>query len=840
MAGRTRNILAKYRGLEVDRPINHTPSGAVRIGMNVSRTDTVWSGRRGFDEWDITFAAANPYPLLQIMPFAPSTGDWFLGVKVGSIPSGERFTGGLAVTPVYSVTAAAPTALSWHALTLAPAGSIALSPTDAGSWFVWRDRLYVFDTTGGQKWGYTTTLKPNNNLYDCWIPGMNGHVGPILAAAAPGAKSGWYFVGATMYNSATKEWSNIQDLQGTALYTAFNDADSPTGGISVTNWLTATTGIYHESTNSNYEWDKLGLACTMGTTDVKGGAASPSLNFHIEQEYARSEATAHPTHNPALELADEALSIRPRHDNGWGPPPLARHACCNGDTAVYGGTTDDPGMVALSRTGFPCSIPGDNDYTIGGLNVTWKAEPFDGFRSHAVEGMITGIGWTGSKFIVATTAKIYWLMRRGGDFTLVADASGGTCISHTGCVSTQTGVYMVGPGELNRASRKGVENLAFERFATMLDQIPSAAVLRASIGNPQAQTVVAAFTQEQEVWIATAWTAIGGCTEAVREDYAGGGSVFKTLDVAYSGTTHAYQFFPDAPATNDAVYFKVAASGTSAAAIALWLAIGRSAAYASTAVIGWEYYNGSAWAALTVKDSTNPDDTTGGRPFLDDGLIVATAPADMAEVTINGVAGMWIRARVLTGKASSMTRVPMLQPEGPRRIFVYDTLRDEMVGYMDPKNLRGASITSMQELALPSGSPRMLIGLEDGRILSFPSENYYDTESGAYHLGYSTEWLAYIGQEQRADGHKLGTLWAHTGTLGGTIGLTVALVQTGTDEPDPPVRLVTASNSIVDTGVDADTAGGLHGKFFRVGISTTISQSPQWELIDLIVESKDE
>ncbi len=60
----------------------------------------------------------------------------------------------------------------------------------------------------------------------------------------------------------------------------------------------------------------------------------------------------------------------------------------------------------------------------------------------------------------------------------------------------------------------------------------------------------------------------------------------------------------------------------------------------------WEYYNGTAWASLAVKDTTDPTGNDGNRPFQRSGKISFTPPADWCQTTINSQAAWWVRCRI--------------------------------------------------------------------------------------------------------------------------------------------------------------------------------------------------
>lgn len=111
-----------------------------------------------------------------------------------------------------------------------------------------------------------------------------------------------------------------------------------------------------------------------------------------------------------------------------------------------------------------------------------------------------------------------------------------------------------------------------------------------------------------------------------------------------AGYTSNWQLFPDVPLDNDAVYF------ASLSTIPYCeLAIDINVVQASTGgCFTWEYWNGAAWAALTVVDHTSAAATDGSRAFERDGAIHWVPPADWAQATIDGVTTYWVRCRVST------------------------------------------------------------------------------------------------------------------------------------------------------------------------------------------------
>ena len=104
---------------------------------------------------------------------------------------------------------------------------------------------------------------------------------------------------------------------------------------------------------------------------------------------------------------------------------------------------------------------------------------------------------------------------------------------------------------------------------------------------------------------------------------------------ANSAAANDMTVLPAVPAVNDAYYF-----GAAYTFDGITLNIGTQGAGSWT--ITWEYYNGSAWAALVGVT----DDTTGFTAAAGSHNVVFTRPADWATVAVGGLTHYWIRARV--------------------------------------------------------------------------------------------------------------------------------------------------------------------------------------------------
>lgn len=131
----------------------------------------------------------------------------------------------------------------------------------------------------------------------------------------------------------------------------------------------------------------------------------------------------------------------------------------------------------------------------------------------------------------------------------------------------------------------------------------------------------------------------------------GGAQALLSASGAAGGYTANYQLYPDSPADDDAAYF-----GAAVPFAELALDIDTAAVYSGDALV-WEYWNGSAWSALTLAyDGTDSTAQDGLRTAQRDGAISFVPPTDWASTTVNSQAGYWIRGRLGTG--ANMTTSP--------------------------------------------------------------------------------------------------------------------------------------------------------------------------------------
>ena len=131
-----------------------------------------------------------------------------------------------------------------------------------------------------------------------------------------------------------------------------------------------------------------------------------------------------------------------------------------------------------------------------------------------------------------------------------------------------------------------------------------------------------------------------------QEDNSGASFVDETID-ASSNATGDVAMYPATPAINDAFYLSHTEQFDS-------VRIDILTAAAGTHTLLWEYWNGSAWASLTV----TRDDTTNMTAVGTDSIVQWTIPGNWAATTVNGSSSLfYVRLRI--SAFTSMTTVPL-------------------------------------------------------------------------------------------------------------------------------------------------------------------------------------
>lgn len=166
----------------------------------------------------------------------------------------------------------------------------------------------------------------------------------------------------------------------------------------------------------------------------------------------------------------------------------------------------------------------------------------------------------------------------------------------------------------------------------------------------------------------------------------GGVQATFSLSGAESGYTANYQLFPDSRADNDAIYF-----GHSVGFCEMAIDMATAATYSGNAVT-WEYYNGSAWSALTIsRDSTDTTAQDGLRPFQQDGAVAFIPPTDWAATTVDGQSAYWVRARLST--AAATTNSPTSNSKNHETVAPTDGMAPRQAGTVTEIRLSDAAAT---------------------------------------------------------------------------------------------------------------------------------------------------
>ena len=209
-------------------------------------------------------------------------------------------------------------------------------------------------------------------------------------------------------------------------------------------------------------------------------------------------------------------------------------------------------------------------------------------------------------------------------------------------------------------------NLNIER-GDWLDQIPgsSEAVSTFVIGSEYSSNGI---TFTPSIYMPTNITHI----------YVDNGGVFGSNLVAST----AFNLLPAAPAINDAIYF---GNDNNEPIFSAIFDIGT--AWTGTSIAGvWEEYRSGSWGTIiTQNDETDDFTTTGVNGFW---YLPSTATQ---QVTINSVAGNWIRFRVTT--ATGVTTVPTQQNR-----IVY-CANDSVLNY-DPNNTNFGTLPSLAKIEI--------------------------------------------------------------------------------------------------------------------------------------------
>jgi hypothetical protein len=833
---------ASWRGLHTEGDMNRLPGGTADTALNVCINRTSLAGRLGFGEFCATPPAAG-HAILNLTCAEFSNGQVHLVCKCS-----DGFLYRMQLHPTAGT--------AWTKITDLWGGHNTL---DAGTFFFWADRLHYGDRVGWTRWfpvsidanlaayavgttydkgdearysgvNYRST-QPSNKGHTpsstsawwttgIWKDGIQSNTGAIMEPAAGGQLDGWYRAVVTKCNSVTEEESNISGPQAEAVESRIAHGR---GGLSIANASTILAA------DASYEWDKIRIYRSMGQTEKIQGQQCFSYRYYIDAEVPRTATSA------GLNKADKVLQYHGVFQNAGAVPPACRHACYDGSRAVYAdiylALSAIPGQIQTSLPGYPTMVPIPVTYVAGTPTVdstTVVPKPWSGIMGIGAAGMITGIGAVGGRFLVYTQNSVTYLARMS-DGRLMAQPSGapGGCLSEHGVVTGRLGIHAIGKSVWLLATSQGIGNLAKDNFTPTLDAIPAA------YAN---QTVGAAYGLRQEVWMAVSRGLPYDCDYVKVICTAGRSDIAATA--ALSSMKHDYQLYPDSgsAAANDAAYFGWTAKPS---AVELNLLVSRQAAYTGDDVLTWEYSKtGPTWATWTpTDDTTHPTIRDGGVSFEDDGAITGVSPSDWTSVTVASQAAYWLRARITDAAAAAKLGVPpILRNPGATRILIFDEGRGELVSMYDPRNLGGAKIQAMWEVRSPSHTPRMMLGLSDGRTLYWPTALYTDGDSEG-EFDYPTCWQGYFLQERRETDMRLDRVSFLMGATDTDHGVTVGMSGVPTAQKSGVTDSQLTANLTNDRDIrGAEFYGNLSGNLFRAKFSTTVLGSAEWTVNDMILE----
>lgn len=129
----------------------------------------------------------------------------------------------------------------------------------------------------------------------------------------------------------------------------------------------------------------------------------------------------------------------------------------------------------------------------------------------------------------------------------------------------------------------------------------------------------------------------------------------KYYNLAVSGTAAGYaanyQPFPGTEAIGDAIYFGYASKFG-----AMYMDMSATVGVYNADACTWEYWNGTAWGAMTVYDETDTTAQDGKRPFQASGYIILNVGDKWQTTDVDSQNAYWIRCRIT---AVEVTTTPL-------------------------------------------------------------------------------------------------------------------------------------------------------------------------------------
>jgi len=479
-------IRGQFGGLNTDLPFGKVPSGTAREALNVTVRNGQLQKRFGFSEYEDAINSTSP--ILNVFCVTFADGDVYLVAKLNVSSVGKLYT-----TQIYNATTKAATDISWSEIDIATS-VITLSATEPGWGFLWRDRFHYFDgSTYGVRWN------PDVNTAKAYRAGIKAGATATIAAAGAGSgvggKVGNYHAHLAYRNSATQEEGTVSaPCQAASTGFCTTRPSESTGGIAVAS----------ETLPTDYEITGRHAYCTMGNTESleDGGEPAECFSYRAYPDTTQDNGSA-----MGLHKADHVLDKQHPFTNAGGLPPAAKCGAWTGQQAVYGGLSVG-GKIMFSIPNFPTSVPQIVSYSATEVTGTtdlkalwpkpWIGEAF-------FDGMAVAIRSAGGLVALYTPNSTYQIRSGATGKLFPAKAHGSFgCVSPLAACAAGGEIHALANGAWTIARMDGIGNLAHERFATTLAEIPAGYQYLASM---------AYYGFQDQVWAAVVKT---GATVAQR------------------------------------------------------------------------------------------------------------------------------------------------------------------------------------------------------------------------------------------------------------------------------------------------------------------------------------
>jgi len=466
----------KFGGINTDAYPGRLRSGDADVALNVTLENRRLAKRQGFTEFedDVDGGATG---ILKMFCVEFADGDVYVIAKLSAGSATKLFQ-----RKVYPADAG-----SFAEIT----GGQTHSATDPGWGFMWYDRFHYFDSVGGTRWN------PDVNSGVAFKAGMpRPTTGPIPLVAAGGQKDGRYHFHVAYRNSVTREQGVVTGPQSPALECRLGQTPD-ISAVTISNWAAI------KAADPTYEWDEAIIYCTMGDTEyiAKGPVECFSYIAYVDVVRAKSATTC------GAWKADHTLDRREAFTNAGGLPPGSKVGCFTGVRGIYGGLTVND-KIMYSIPFFPTSVPQEVKYNnplIANDAKTFTPKPWIGEVLPGFGGAQTEIAYGGG-IAAAFTPSSTWTFQRDGTGRLygVKRHPSKGCLCTGAAIGTPAGVFALGNQCLLHLSAGGIVDLADERFATTLAEIPAAYAGLSRLGY---------YGYADQVWCAVTKT---GATKAQR------------------------------------------------------------------------------------------------------------------------------------------------------------------------------------------------------------------------------------------------------------------------------------------------------------------------------------